>query len=202
MIEGRGWSRKGREGREKAAAAAEVKEAKQRQEVGIQRITAIEDEMQKKIINACENAMHPDKVNQDFHQEHLMWENETQNLLTHVDEAVQDEMEVGSDNVGADTYEPADLPPMSTVGTSESEPELYGAGDEESDDDGDDEFIPKEVDEEVDDNDNEEDIEATFQSFMKHCNAEKLKLKVDKAKKKEKVSFRHYDQSRLTKFKL
>jgi hypothetical protein len=67
----------------KVAAAAKVKEAEQRWEVGIQHVTAIEDEMQKKIINAHENAMCPNKVNQDFHQEHLMQENETQNLLTH-----------------------------------------------------------------------------------------------------------------------
>jgi hypothetical protein len=82
--------------------------------------------------------MHPNKVNQDFHQEHLMQENESQNLLAHVD---QDEMELGTDDVGTDTYEPAE---MSMVSTSKSEPELYGAGDEKSGDDGgDDEFIPE-----------------------------------------------------------
>jgi hypothetical protein len=37
---------------------------------------------------------------------------------------------------------------------------------------------------------------------MKHRNAEKLKEKADKAKKKERASFRHYNQSTLTKFKL
>src|ERR1700733_11293006 len=182
----------------KAVAAAKVKEAEQRWEVGIQRVAAIENKIQKKINNARENAMRPDKVNQDFHQEHLMQENETQNLLSHPDEATQDEMELRIDDVGTDTYEPTDLPPMSMVGTSESEPEMYGAGDEESGDDGgNDEYIPKEGDEEVNAEDNEEDIEAEFQSFMERRNAEKLKEKADKAKKKEKVSFRHYNQSTL-----
>lgn len=92
---------------------------------------------------------------------------------------------------------------MSTVGTSNSEPEQFRAGDEESGDNGgDDEFIPEEVNEEDDAEDDEEHIEAAFQSFMKHHNAEKSKSKVGKAKKKEKVIFRHYNQSRLMKFKL
>jgi hypothetical protein len=143
----------------KAAAAAKVKAAEQRQEVGIQCVAAIEDEMQKKINNACRNAMCPNKVNQDFHQEYLMQENETQNLLAHLDEAAQDEMELGTDDVGTDTYEPADLPPMSMVGTSKSEPELHGAGgDESGDGGGDDEYIPKKGDEEVNVEDDEEDI--------------------------------------------
>lgn len=179
---------------------AKVKETEKRWEVGIKHITAMEDEMQKQIMNVHQNATRPDKLNQDIHQEHLLiQQNKTRNLLTPADDASYDEMELETDDVSADTYDPADLPPMSTVGTSESEPELFGAGDEElgNDGDSDDEFIPKEVDKEVDE-DNEKDIEAAFQSFMKCYNAEKSKAKADKAKKKEKVSFRHYNQSRLT----
>lgn len=100
--------------RTKQAAAAKVKEIEEQWEVGIKCVAAIEDEMQKQITNACQNAMHPDQVNQDIHQKHLlMQQNETRNLLTHVasyaDDASYDKMELETD-VATDTYDPADFP--------------------------------------------------------------------------------------------
>jgi hypothetical protein len=146
--------------------------------------------MQKQATNARQIAAHPDKV---IYWEHLRRQNENVDPRPIAPADDISHKEIGLDetgDVGTDTYDLADLPPMLTVGTSESEPELFGALDEESGDDGGgDHFIPKE---DEDDGENggdlhEADMKAVFQTLMDSRKAAKMKTKAGKAKK-EKVS--------------
>lgn len=101
------------------------------------------------------------------------------------------ELDEGGD-LGVETDDP-DFPPVSTLCTSKSEPELFGAPDEvELDGDGDKDFISEAEDEAVAKKESEEgDMQAAFELWLKTRGPKgkrKGKDVVGKTKEKEKVS--------------
>ena len=172
----------------KNKAVAKVKEAKKHHLVGVQHVAAKENKIEKQVKHGWHNAACPDQVNQDLYQEHQWLQAERELELRPISPANKDNMELDeAGDLGVETDNPADFPPKSTVGTSESEPEFFGAaGIYELDGDDDDNFIPKKAEGKDDEKESEEeDMEAAFKLWLK-TNSTKKKDIIRKTKEKEK----------------
>lgn len=157
----------------KKEAEGKEKAIKEHQKAGIRQVAAKEDEMEQQVANKHQNAARPNKVSNDSHQEYLKGQKVRQ-LLRHIssDVASNGEMELDEErgNVGVDADDPAEFPPMSTVDTSESEPEMSGMVDGEfGSKAGNEDFKPESEDESKDNEEeaiDDEDLEELFKSFL------------------------------------
>jgi hypothetical protein len=131
--------------------------------------------MEQQVANKHQNAARPDKVNNDSHQEYLKGQKARQ-LSKHISSDVASDGKMALDeemgDVGVDTDDPAEFPPMSTVDTSESEPEMSGLVDGEfGSEAGDEDFKPESEDELKDDEEeatDDEDLEELFKSHQEN----------------------------------
>lgn len=157
----------------KKEAEGKEKAIKEHQKAGIRQVAAKEDEMEQQVANKHQNAARPDKVSNDSHQEYLKGQKVRQ-LLRHISSNVASngEMELDEErgDVGVDADDPAECPPMSTVDTSESEPEMSGMVDGEFGSEAGNKDFKLESEDESKDNEEEaiddEDLEELFKSFL------------------------------------
>jgi hypothetical protein len=92
----------------KVELEAQKQEAIARRAAGVKRVAAKEDEIQRQVATARQNATCPDKVAMDAHQEHLKRQEAREALSTSaINETVDDEMVV-DDEQGDDGFDTDD----------------------------------------------------------------------------------------------
>ncbi|KAF8221966.1 hypothetical protein L208DRAFT_1382045 [Tricholoma matsutake] len=156
---------------------AKVKEAEKHHLVGVQHVAAKENEIQEQVEHGRHNAACPDQVNQDLYQEHWQWQAERELMLRPISPANDNDMGLGeADDLGVETDDPPDFPPMSTVDTT---------GEYELDGDGDKDFIPEAEGEDDEKELEDKDLEVAFKLWLK-TRGSKGKDVIKKTKEKEK----------------